>query len=62
MVHLDLHNCPNMKKKTKKLIKALEARLVTVETRSILATDFINDFDCQNNHHFFLEKSFVTKW
>lgn len=45
-----------MKKKTKKLIKALEARLVTVETRSILATDFINDmYEAQT-------KWFITKW
>lgn len=32
-----------MKKKTKKIIKALEARILTVEERSKLATDFLND-------------------
>ena len=32
-----------MKKKTKKLIKALEARIVTVDNRASLATDFLND-------------------
>lgn len=45
-----------MKNKTKKLIKALEARLVTVETRSKLATDFLNDmYEAQT-------KWFISKW
>lgn len=45
-----------MKKKTKKLIKALETRIVTVETRSKLATDFLNDmYEAQT-------KWFIAKW
>lgn len=45
-----------MKKKTKKLIKALEARIVKVEERSKLATDFLNDmYEAQT-------KWFITKW
>ena len=45
-----------MKKKTKKLIKALEARLETVEIRSKLTRDFINDmYEAQT-------KWLIAKW
>lgn len=45
-----------MKKKTKKLIKALEARVAKVEIRSTLATEFLNDmYEAQT-------KWFIAKW
>lgn len=45
-----------MKKKNKKLIKALEARVSNAEIRSTLATEFLNDmYEAQT-------KWFIAKW
>ena len=45
-----------MKKKTKKLIKVLDDRIIKAEQRSKLATDFLNDmYEAQT-------KWFISKW
>ena len=45
-----------MKKKTKKLIKALEAKIINVEEISKLTSDFLNDmYEAQT-------KWFIAKW